>query len=110
MDTSALEMLIEALGPEDTAGLVEVFLSQSLSQSEELEGLLAGDDHGAVKRLAHALKGSSLNMGAKELADAFAALERSDDMAQARVRFDALRPILVQTREVFEGKLEELGG
>ena len=108
MDLSTLDELVEVLGPEDVAGLVEVFLEQSESQTAELEGLIAAGDHHAVSRLGHALKGSSLNMGARALAYAFASIERSEDISEASARFGALTPVLEETRLAFQAKLAEL--
>ncbi|MEM1416800.1 MAG: Hpt domain-containing protein [Myxococcota bacterium] len=108
MDLSELEMLIEALGEEDVVGLLEIFLGDSMTQLEVIRGHLASGDHHQLTRAAHTLKGSSLNMGARELADACAQLEKSADVAEAQTLLAAVEAEAEKVREIFGGELARL--
>ncbi len=108
MDLSELHMLVEALGEEDVAGLLEIFLGDSMDQLDVMRGHLDTGDMQALGRAAHTLKGSSLNMGAAELASACAALEKAEDVDTARGLFPAVEANAAKVREIFGAELTKL--
>ena len=108
MDLSELHMLVEALGEEDVAGLLEIFLGDSMEQLDVIRGHLGTGDLHALGRAAHTLKGSSLNMGAQDLASACAALEKAEDVGAARALFSEVEAKAGEVREVFGAELTRL--
>lgn len=108
MDLSELHMLVEALGEEDVAGLLEIFLGDSMEQLDVIRGHLGTGDLQSLGRAAHTLKGSSLNMGAAELANACAALEKAKDVESARGLFPEVEAQAANVREVFGAELTKL--
>ena len=71
VDLSAMS----ALHGDDTQSLIELFLSTSTGQLQEMHAAVAGDDTAALRRLAHGLRGSALYVGAEPLAERCGELE-----------------------------------
>ncbi|MBE2286284.1 MAG: response regulator [Prosthecobacter sp.] len=63
----AISQLIEELSREDTAELVQNWLKDTPERIQELEKLAATDDQNSLRRVAHALKGSSSLFGLNQL-------------------------------------------
>jgi len=71
-----------ALHGDGTRSLVELFLTTSVRQLKELHEAAAKDDTGALRRLAHGLRGSALYLGAQQLAERCEELEIAVDQGQ----------------------------
>ncbi len=65
-----------ALGPEVPRRILELYLGDSPVRLASLRQALADGDSKALERAAHALKGSSANLGATDLAELCHQLER----------------------------------
>ncbi len=66
----------QALGNEVPHRILELYLGDSPARLAALRQALAGDDAQGLERAAHALKGSSANLGATDLAELCHQLER----------------------------------
>ncbi len=66
VDVALLDELRELLG-DGFGPLLEIYVRDSASRLADLETAMAAQDSDAVRRLAHALKGSSANVGALRL-------------------------------------------
>ncbi len=75
LDASALAELREALGAEELAGLVAEFRRGLAAQEEAIARAVVDGDAGAVRRVAHSLKGSASTLGAVWLASIAAGME-----------------------------------
>lgn len=80
IDPEAIENL-RALNPDDGDGflrdIVGIFLEDTPARIAELRQALAAGDHGKFTRAAHSIKGSSSNLGAKQLRSIAEKLEHS---------------------------------
>ncbi len=83
LDSSALNELRDNIG-NDLAGLFDVFLEDMPLYLEALEKAVAGDDAPALLQAAHAIKGSSGNIGASRLAAIARVLEQRGREGSAR--------------------------
>lgn len=80
LDLSVLEKLrtYQREGqPDIVTRLIDLFLGQAPGHVAEIEAALGNGDAEAMVRAAHALKGTSANMGATKLTELAAALERA---------------------------------
>ncbi|CAA9490871.1 MAG: diguanylate cyclase/phosphodiesterase (GGDEF & EAL domains) with PAS/PAC sensor(s) [uncultured Rubrobacteraceae bacterium] len=77
LDPGVIEGLRGLGGPELLAELVELYLEQAPAQLEALREAIEAGDAASVKGTAHALKGSSGNMGALRMATICAELEET---------------------------------
>ena len=71
--------------------LIDIFLSDTPQRLEEIKVLLAGADFVALADAAHSVKGSSGNIGAKQLMYSFKAMEeagKQKDLEAFRKNFD----------------------
>lgn len=69
LDPATLEQLLELIDGNDTSFLTDLFESY-LSTAKDNITLLRGEvDHEVLRRAAHTLKGSSLNVGASRVAE-----------------------------------------
>lgn len=75
LDQAALQELQAVLGA-DFPVLVQTFVADSEARIATLRTVLAAADHAAVRDAAHSLKGSSLNLGAQQLAELCLQLEQ----------------------------------
>ncbi|HET7270724.1 MAG TPA: response regulator [Rubrobacter sp.] len=75
LDRRVIEDLRELGGPEMLSELAEMFLDDAQSAIDTLKGAAERDDAQTLERVAHTLKGSSGNMGAREMAQVCARLE-----------------------------------
>ncbi len=94
---SELQDLLE----EDFHGLLEDFIDSSNDLCQQLLPALEGGDLSTLRRDAHSLKGSALNIGAPELGAAWSELEEGAaaalDKAQLQTMLDAGQAELVRT-------------
>jgi hypothetical protein len=87
--------------------LVTMYLSETDGQ---IESLTAQQDADTMARIAHQLKGSSANLGARQLADAFSRLEetaKAGDLAPANDLLAEIRGTFDRTRVKFNALLDE---
>ena len=86
LDPRRIDQLRATLGRGGGALLrkvVEAFLADTSGRLTALRQALDGSDAAAVRQLAHALRGSSLNVGALRMAEVASALERVPPEAAA---------------------------
>ena len=109
---AGLRELQEEGEPDILCELIELFLSDVPTQLVALkEGVETGDAH-SVERIAHTLKGSCGNIGAKRMEAICAELEemgRSEDLAGAPGPISRLEEDFGRVRAVFEEELSKKG-
>lgn len=88
VDSARLRELAQG-DPVLTRGLIETFYESGRRALAEIRSGMASGDSALVRRAAHTLKGSSANMGARNLEQAAAALERAAE-AQPSAELEAL--------------------
>ena len=107
---ASLRELQEEGEPDLLNELIEQFLTNVPPQLVVLrEAVEAGDAH-SVERIAHTLKGSSANMGAKRIGAICAKLEKmghSEDLAAAPGLISRLEGEFGRVRAVFEEELSK---
>ena len=67
IDAEALELLVEMIGPDEPAAvldLLDTYLEDSARQVEDLQAAYAAGDFKNVHRIAHSMKSSSATFGA----------------------------------------------
>ena len=70
IDAESLELLVEMIGPDEPAAvldLLDTYLGDSARQVEDLQAAHAAGDLKNVHRIAHSMKSSSATFGALEL-------------------------------------------
>jgi HPt (histidine-containing phosphotransfer) domain-containing protein len=76
LDYDVLNSLKDVM--EDEFGfLIETFIQDSNDRLEKLHSLIGSNDEDAIRRASHSFKGSCSNLGALELANLCAAIERN---------------------------------
>ena len=96
--------------PDILATLVHPFLDEAPAQCAALGAALACSDADALREAAHAMKGSSANLGAPRLATLCAELEdagRSHDLAPAAQTLSLLTAELDRVRTAFRAELRQ---
>lgn len=89
LDIEALSELQELL-EEDFVALIQEFIHSSEKGSAELVQLLGLPDHDALKRGAHSLKGSALNIGVPSLATCWSELESAAGSMAPKAELEGL--------------------
>jgi len=92
------------------AEIIELYLSQTESQISQLAEAIDKTDPAETSRIAHQIKGSSANLGARRLADALSRLEESakeNDLYQAAPLLEEIRGTFDRTRVQFQALLSE---
>jgi two-component system, sensor histidine kinase and response regulator len=90
------------------AELAGMFLDDARQRLSALEEAVLGDDAPAVERLAHTLKGSSANMGARGMSDLCMRLEdagASGDLSQGFRLLTRLKEEFVRVDRAFEAEI-----
>ena len=85
-----------------------MFLEQTHDQIRQLNEAIGKNDTQTTGSLAHQLKGSSANLGARRLSDTFSQLEQSaknNDLSQARELLEVIRVTYDRTRIQFQSLL-----
>ncbi len=104
IDVGALGELREIM--EDDFGLLlDQYISVSHDLIVEMDADLLRDDRVALSRNAHSLKGSSMNLGAKVLAERCAVLE---EQAKERCSDDSLDALIRAIAEEYKGTVADL--
>ena len=76
LDTEILEELRDLLGVDELHAITGAFITQLEVQLEQLARYAAETDLEGAGRVAHSLKGGAGNLGASQLSEAAAAIER----------------------------------
>ncbi len=109
LDRAALGNLRELGGPEMLEELAEMFDHDARDGLAELEKAFEEGDASAVKVIAHKLKGSSGNMGAKRMSEICAKLENvgaSGDLSDARGLLEGLKAEVERVRPALAAEVE----
>ena len=88
--------------------IIDLFLEQTHEQISQLNEAVDKNDTETTGNIAHQLKGSSANLGARRLSDAFSRLEQSakdNDLSQAANLLELIRVTFNRTRIQFQSLL-----
>jgi two-component system, sensor histidine kinase and response regulator len=99
--------------PDFVVELIELFLHDAPPQLAALRGAVEEDDADSVERIAHTLKGSSGNMGAKKMAEICGELQNagaSGDLARAPRLLERLEEEFGRVRPALEAELARSRG
>jgi two-component system, sensor histidine kinase and response regulator len=111
LDRQVISGLRGLQGEDETdivAELAGMFLDDARPRLSALEEAVLGDDTPAVERLAHTLKGSSANMGARGMSILCARLEdagASGDLSQGPRLIERLKEEFVRVDRAFEAEM-----
>jgi CheY-like chemotaxis protein len=90
--------------------IIDLFLAQTEEQIGQLNKAVGNQDTATTSHLAHQLKGSSANLGARRLSDALSRLEQSandNDLAHAAPLIKEIQGTFDRTRVQFQAVLDE---
>ena len=90
--------------------IIEMFLKQTDEQINQLSETVSNNDTEATCNIAHQLKGSSANLGAIQLSEAFSQLEKStkeEHTPSSDELLKAIRVIFNRTRIQFQSLLSD---
>ena len=76
-DPEVWDELLQLFGRDGVAEMIDALRSDLPQQRQRLETALAAQDRGAIKQIAHGLRGVALQFGAEGLADHCAGIEQS---------------------------------
>jgi CheY-like chemotaxis protein len=110
LDESQLDQLRGDGEDNEFLEIIDLFLSQTEEQIGQLNEAVGNQDAAATSHLAHQLKGSSANLGARRLADALSRLEQSainSDLAHADPLLKEIQGTFDRTRVQFQAVLDE---
>jgi HPt (histidine-containing phosphotransfer) domain-containing protein len=94
LDETALSALENAIGGAALARMLGTFRESVARYDEELKAALAAEDLTAARRAGHALKGTSLQFGAMELAGIGSEIERAAALDDAQRAVTGIPPAL----------------
>jgi HPt (histidine-containing phosphotransfer) domain-containing protein len=109
MDRGVMDQLREDLGDGPVREVVATFLDRTPATLAELRAAASRNDVEAIRRAAHAVKGTSATLGAKRLADECAELERmarSGDVPDATARVAAVEASYHGAKAALEAELK----
>ena len=112
MDLSIIQGLRDLREPgqlDPLAQLVELFLQDSMPRLEQLEKAIRSNDTSQIIAIAHTLKGSASNLGARKLASFYATLEKqakASDLTAAITLLEALKGELRNVQTVLYAEVE----
>src|SRR5437588_4804659 len=112
VDLALLLSFAEAQGegePDLIVGLIDLYLADTPHRLAAIRAAGAAADGLALKRAAHNLKGSSANLGARQVAALCAELERADsnDPCQISVFLIRLEQAFEHVRQVFTAERQK---
>ena len=90
--------------------IIGLFLEQTHDQISQLNEAISKNNAQTTSSLAHQLKGSSANLGARRLSDTFSELEQSaknNDLSQAGELLEVIRVTFDRTRIQFQSLLQD---
>ncbi len=88
------ESLPVPLTDEEVRELISVFMQEFKACCDELRGLQDGTDFLSIRRVTHAIKGFSANIGARDLYDLSLSLNAAAHAGDAAACADRIRQIL----------------
>jgi HPt (histidine-containing phosphotransfer) domain-containing protein len=109
LDSAVVETLRELGGPEMISELSQMFFEDTSSSLAALKEAAESGDAPTVRRVAHTLKGSSGNMGAKRMAALCAELEGvgvSGDLARGPKLIEQLEGEFGRVRPALEAETD----
>ncbi|MBB5518376.1 Hpt domain-containing protein [Amphiplicatus metriothermophilus] len=109
IDTSQIDGLVEAAGPEGAAEILAAFWRSTDELLARLARQLKEQDVEEASRTAHALKGSALNVGAAKFSDLARAIEegcRAGDPDKALALLDQTDALRTETKAAFARRLD----
>ena len=110
LDESQLDQLRGDGEDNEFLEIIDLFLTQTEEQIGQLNEAVGNQNAAATSHLAHQLKGSSANLGARRLADALSRLEQSainSDLAHADPLLKEIQGTFDRTRVQFQAVLDE---
>lgn len=110
IDWSQIDGLIEVAGVTGVREILDAFWRSTEELSAALKSQIAAGDFAAAARTAHAIKGSSANVGAQMLADAAREIEvyaKSNELKAPEAALATLSRIYGETRAALEARLTE---
>lgn len=107
LDAKTLSQIREIGGDELLGRLARLFLEHTPLRLEEIRRGLASDDWSRTARAVHSLRSSSVTLGAVDLAQTAAELERMAG-AEKREQFEAALPVLKEKTQTTLLVLEKL--
>lgn len=110
-DPHTLEQLHELVDGDDTSFLLDLFESYLSTARESIQTLREQADQDVLRRAAHTLKGSSLNVGAARVADLCKALEqelRATHPADLRGQIERIEAQVQQVHEHYAAAIVKL--
>ncbi|MCF6194571.1 MAG: Hpt domain-containing protein [Kangiellaceae bacterium] len=106
LDLALLDELSEVMG-DDMSMLVSSYFTDSASKIQSLLEMDLTTEQDDIYKLAHNLKGSSRNLGAIELADYFAKIEklaRADNLTAVDFKPELINALFQSTRQTLSNK------
>jgi HPt (histidine-containing phosphotransfer) domain-containing protein len=110
-DPQTLEQLFELVDGDDASFLLDLFESYLTTARESIETLRQASDHDLLRRAAHTLKGSSLNVGASRVADLCKVLEqqlRADQTQDLAAQVERIEDRVQQVHEHYAAAIDKL--
>jgi HPt (histidine-containing phosphotransfer) domain-containing protein len=110
-DPATLEQLRELIDGDDTSFLKDLFESYLATARDSIESLRGDGGPEILRRAAHTLKGSSLNVGASRVADLCKHLEsalRAHPPSDLAARVDQIEERVQQVHEHYAAELGRL--
>ena len=107
LDPEQIDGLISAAGVEGAQDILQAFWRSTDNLIADLQKQLGERDWESASRTAHALKGSSLNVGAVGLSDSARAIEdacRENDVAAAQESLNSVQTFYSETVEAFAAR------
>ena len=104
-----MDQLREDLGDGPVREVVATFFDRTPATLAELRAAASRNDVEAIRRTAHAVKGTSATLGAKRLADECAELERmtrSGDVPDATARVSAVEASYHAAKAALEAEIK----
>jgi HPt (histidine-containing phosphotransfer) domain-containing protein len=110
-DPATLEQLRELIDGDDTSFLNDLFESYLSTAKDSIDSLRGDTDQEVLRRAAHTLKGSSLNIGASRVADLCRQLEnalRSQPPADLLARVEQIESGVQQVHDNYASAITRL--
>jgi len=110
LDESYLDQLRANEQDDALREIIELFLEQTNDQISQLNEAVDNVDTKTTEIIAHQLKGSSANLGARRLSDTFSQLEKfakEDDLSQAGNLLEVIRVTFDRTRIQYKALLRD---
>lgn len=113
LDPATLEQLQELIDGTDTSFLTDLFESYLATAKDSIQALRVEADQDVLRRAAHTLKGSSLNVGASRVADLCKRLEnqlRGEQPQDMPAQVDQIEHRVQQVHDTYATAITQLAG